>query len=113
MIPTHGLVAEFREAAGAGDDRSERWTAIRQEIVQLKGELDRGNRPGIAHELAELVFEAYSTAIAHDIRLDSAIRQIHRSRMSDFGSRPYTPNMWRAIAPIEPVVVRDGNDDAA
>lgn len=105
MIPTFGLVTDFRVAAGVGDDREKRWPVLRERVVEVKKELDRGNRAGIARELAELVYEVYGTAIAHDVRLDAAIKEVHQARMTGLKGRPTTPNMWRAIRPLDESVV--------
>ncbi|MEV8597051.1 MazG nucleotide pyrophosphohydrolase domain-containing protein [Streptomyces sp. NPDC052013] len=48
--------------------------------VSVKGPLDR-----LAHELADVVYVAYGTALVHGIDLDEVIAEIHRSNMTKLG----------------------------
>ncbi|WP_320780936.1 MazG nucleotide pyrophosphohydrolase domain-containing protein [Streptomyces sp. CRN 30] len=48
--------------------------------VSVEGSLDR-----LAHELADVVYVAYGTALVHGIDLDEVIAEIHRSNMTKLG----------------------------
>ncbi|MFK0286724.1 MazG nucleotide pyrophosphohydrolase domain-containing protein [Streptomyces sp. NPDC090499] len=48
--------------------------------VAVEGPLDR-----LAHELADVVYLAYGTALVHGIDLDEVLAEIHRSNMSKLG----------------------------
>jgi predicted HAD superfamily Cof-like phosphohydrolase len=48
--------------------------------VAVEGPLDR-----LAHELADVVYVAYGTALVHGIDLDQVIAEIHRANMSKLG----------------------------
>jgi predicted HAD superfamily Cof-like phosphohydrolase len=48
--------------------------------VAVDGPLDR-----LAHELADVVYVAYGTALVHGIDLDEVIAEIHRANMSKIG----------------------------
>lgn len=48
--------------------------------VSVIGPLDR-----LAHELADVVYVAYGTALVHGIDLDAVIAEIHRSNMTKLG----------------------------
>ncbi|MFH9402406.1 MazG nucleotide pyrophosphohydrolase domain-containing protein [Streptomyces sp. NPDC017638] len=48
--------------------------------VAVQGPLDR-----LAHELADVVYVAYGTALVHGIDLDEVIAEIHRANMSKRG----------------------------
>lgn len=48
--------------------------------VSVAGPLDR-----LAHELADVVYVAYGTALVHGIDLDQVIAEIHRANMSKLG----------------------------
>ncbi|MFI9568227.1 pyrophosphohydrolase domain-containing protein [Streptomyces rishiriensis] len=48
--------------------------------VSVSGPLDR-----LAHELADVVYVAYGTALAHGIDLDAVLAEIHRSNMTKLG----------------------------
>ncbi|MGV9291674.1 pyrophosphohydrolase domain-containing protein [Streptomyces sp. NPDC003719] len=48
--------------------------------VSVTGPLDR-----LAHELADVVYVAYGTALVHGIDLDAVIAEVHRSNMTKRG----------------------------
>ncbi|MFJ8613637.1 MazG nucleotide pyrophosphohydrolase domain-containing protein [Streptomyces sp. NPDC093675] len=48
--------------------------------VAVTGPLDR-----LAHELADLVYVVYGTALVHGIDLDAVIAEIHRANMTKIG----------------------------
>lgn len=48
--------------------------------VSVSGPLDR-----LAHELADVVYVAYGTALVHGIDLDAVLAEIHRSNMTKVG----------------------------
>ncbi|GGW20555.1 MazG nucleotide pyrophosphohydrolase domain-containing protein [Streptomyces capoamus] len=48
--------------------------------VAVEGPLDR-----LAHELADVVYVAYGTALVHGIDLDEVIAEVHRANMSKRG----------------------------
>lgn len=48
--------------------------------VSVTGPLDK-----LAHELADVVYVAYGTALVHGIDLDAVIAEIHRSNMTKLG----------------------------
>ncbi|GHE62520.1 MazG nucleotide pyrophosphohydrolase domain-containing protein [Streptomyces capitiformicae] len=92
--PAH-LVREFHLAFGldartAPTEVSPELAAHRGELlaeeaaevaeVAVEGSLDR-----LAHELADVVYVAYGTALVHGIDLDEVIAEIHRSNMTKRG----------------------------
>ncbi|MFJ4622947.1 MazG nucleotide pyrophosphohydrolase domain-containing protein [Streptomyces sp. NPDC088812] len=89
------LVREFHRACGLDvrstpTEVSPRLAAHRGELlaeeaaevaeVSVSGPLDR-----LAHELADVVYVAYGTALVHGIDLDAVIAEIHRSNMTKRG----------------------------
>ncbi|MDX3803401.1 MazG nucleotide pyrophosphohydrolase domain-containing protein [Streptomyces sp. AK04-3B] len=48
--------------------------------VAVSGPLDR-----LAHELADVVYVAYGTALVHGIDLDAVLAEVHRSNMTKLG----------------------------
>ncbi|UUU25342.1 MazG nucleotide pyrophosphohydrolase domain-containing protein [Streptomyces sp. DSM 40750] len=89
------LVREFHQAFGldartAPTEVSPELAAHRGELlaeeaaevaeVAVDGPLDR-----LAHELADVVYVAYGTALVHGIDLDAVIAEIHRSNMTKLG----------------------------
>ncbi|MFJ7967392.1 MazG nucleotide pyrophosphohydrolase domain-containing protein [Streptomyces sp. NPDC096324] len=89
------LVREFHRAFGldvraAPTEVSPKLAAHRGELlaeeaaevaeVSVDGPLDR-----LAHELADVVYVAYGTALVHGIDLDAVIAEIHRANMTKLG----------------------------
>ncbi|MFJ5772596.1 MazG nucleotide pyrophosphohydrolase domain-containing protein [Streptomyces sp. NPDC093094] len=89
------LVREFHEAFGldarstpaevAPDLAEHRGELLAEEAaevaeVSVSGPLDR-----LAHELADVVYVAYGTALVHGVDLDEVIAEIHRSNMTKLG----------------------------
>ncbi|MFE9810142.1 MazG nucleotide pyrophosphohydrolase domain-containing protein [Streptomyces sp. NPDC005227] len=89
------LVREFHRAFGLDDpsiptEVSAGLAAHRGELlaeeaaevaeVSVEGPLDR-----LAHELADVVYVAYGTALVHGIDLDAVIAEIHRANMTKIG----------------------------
>ncbi|WP_324785096.1 MazG nucleotide pyrophosphohydrolase domain-containing protein [Streptomyces sp. H51] len=54
--------------------------AVEVAEVAVTGPLDK-----LAHELADVVYVAYGTALVHGIDLDAVIAEIHRSNMTKLG----------------------------
>ncbi|MFJ8792397.1 MazG nucleotide pyrophosphohydrolase domain-containing protein [Streptomyces sp. NPDC102462] len=65
-------------AAHRGDLLAEEAAEVAE--VSLAGPLDR-----LAHELADVVYVAYGTALVHGIDLDAVLAEVHRSNMSKRG----------------------------
>ncbi|MFD7547916.1 MazG nucleotide pyrophosphohydrolase domain-containing protein [Streptomyces sp. NPDC059578] len=89
------MVNEFHRAFGLDartvpEEVPARLAAHRQDLldeevaevaeVAVDGPLDR-----LAHELADVVYVAYGTALVHGIDLDRVIAEIHRANMSKLG----------------------------
>ncbi|MEU6776888.1 MazG nucleotide pyrophosphohydrolase domain-containing protein [Streptomyces sp. NPDC046759] len=89
------LVREFHRAFGL-DARSTP-TEVDPELAAHRGELlaeeaaevtevaVHGPLDRLAHELADVVYVAYGTALVHGIDLDQVIAEIHRANMSKLG----------------------------
>ncbi|GAA0602367.1 hypothetical protein HPO96_19610 [Kribbella sandramycini] len=90
-------VREFHEVFGLSHpDRPTPLTAelaearqrILDEEVREVAEATRGGNLGeIAHELADVVYAAYGTAISYGIDLDAIITEIHRANMTKLDRR--------------------------
>ncbi|WP_406839174.1 MazG nucleotide pyrophosphohydrolase domain-containing protein [Streptomyces sp. AHU1] len=65
-------------AAHRGELLAEEATEVAE--VSVGGPLDR-----LAHELADVVYVAYGTALVHGIDLDAVIAEIHRANMTKIG----------------------------
>ncbi|MFJ6081651.1 MazG nucleotide pyrophosphohydrolase domain-containing protein [Streptomyces sp. NPDC092369] len=83
-------VAVGLDARGTPTEVSAQLAAHRRELlveeaaevaeVSVAGPLDK-----LAHELADVVYVAYGTALVHGIDLDAVIAEIHRSNMTKVG----------------------------
>ncbi|MBL3666884.1 hypothetical protein JL475_12940 [Streptomyces sp. M2CJ-2] len=89
------LVREFHRAFGL--DARETPTEVSPALAAHRGELlaeeaaevaevaVHGPLDRLAHELADVVYVAYGTALVHGIDLDAVISEIHRSNMTKRG----------------------------
>ncbi|UXY30351.1 MazG nucleotide pyrophosphohydrolase domain-containing protein [Streptomyces sp. HUAS TT20] len=89
------LVREFHLAFGL--DARSRPTEVSAELAAHRGELlaeeaaevaevaVSGPLDRLAHELADVVYVAYGTALVHGVDLDAVIAEVHRSNMSKLG----------------------------
>jgi predicted HAD superfamily Cof-like phosphohydrolase len=80
-----GLDARTRPQEVSPDLAAHRGELLAEEAeevaeVAVEGPLDR-----LAHELADVVYVAYGTALVHGIDLDEVIAEIHRANMSKLG----------------------------
>jgi len=89
------LVREFHRAFGL-DARStptevpaelaaHRWDMLAEEAAEVAEVSVEGPLDKLAHELADVVYVAYGTALVHGIDLDEVIAEIHRANMSKLG----------------------------
>ncbi|MFE9613437.1 MazG nucleotide pyrophosphohydrolase domain-containing protein [Streptomyces sp. NPDC006012] len=90
-----GLVREFHLAFGL--DARSRPAEVSPELAAHRGELlaeeaaevaevsVTGPLDRLAHELADVVYVAYGTALVHGIDLDAVLAEVHRSNMSKVG----------------------------
>lgn len=89
------LVREFHRVFGL--DARERPEEVGSELAAHRGELLAeeaaevaevsvgGPLDRLAHELADVVYVAYGTALVHGIDLDEVLAEIHRANMSKVG----------------------------
>lgn len=90
-----GLVREFHTAFGL-DVRSvpaeispahaaHRQDLLAEEVAEVAEASAEGSLAHLAHELADVVYVAYGTALVHGIDLDAVIAEVHRANMSKLG----------------------------
>jgi predicted HAD superfamily Cof-like phosphohydrolase len=88
-------LAEFHEVfdvprQAAPGPLSEELAAVRQrlldeEVGEVAEAVQGGNLAEIAHELADVVYVTYGTALAYGIDLDVVLAEVHRANMSKLG----------------------------
>ncbi|MFG2606989.1 MazG nucleotide pyrophosphohydrolase domain-containing protein [Streptomyces sp. NPDC048514] len=90
-----GLVREFHSAFGLGarstpgqvapELAAHRGELLAEEAAEVAEVAVAGPLDRLAHELADVVYVAYGTALVHGIDLDEVIAEIHRANMSKLG----------------------------
>ncbi|WP_190121395.1 MazG nucleotide pyrophosphohydrolase domain-containing protein [Streptomyces inusitatus] len=89
------LVQEFHHAFGldARTTPSEippelaahRHELLAEEVAEVEEVSVAGPLDSLAHELADVVYVAYGTALVHGIDLDAVLAEVHRANMSKLG----------------------------
>jgi predicted HAD superfamily Cof-like phosphohydrolase len=89
------LVREFHLAFGldarrtptevASDLAAHRGELLAEEAAEVAEVAVTGPLDRLAHELADVVYVAYGTALVHGIDLDAVIAEVHRSNMTKIG----------------------------
>ena len=99
MTPAE-MLAEFHQAFGVHIEPrptfpptpviEQRLELLREECAEVEGAVFGGSLADIAHELADVVYVAYGTALAYGIDLDPVIAEVHRANMTklDLYGRP-------------------------
>lgn len=64
---------------------SARQRLLDEEISEVAEAVRSGDLAAIAHELADVVYVAYGTALAYGIDLDAVLAEVHRANMSKLG----------------------------
>ncbi|MER5770788.1 pyrophosphohydrolase domain-containing protein [Streptomyces sp. NPDC001985] len=89
------LVQEFHRAFGL-DTRAvpaqvppelaaHRHDLLAEEVAEVEEVAVLGPLDSLAHELADVVYVAYGTALVHGIDLDAVLAEVHRANMSKLG----------------------------
>lgn len=58
---------------------------LEEEVAEVAEAVRSGELHEIAHELADVVYVAYGTAISYGIDLDEVLAEVHRANMSKLG----------------------------
>jgi len=121
MYEAQKMVREFHkefdihvaENPGVPDAKT---TALRERLIQeefdeLKEAMKAGNLPGIAKELADLLYVVYGTAVSYGIDMAPVFREVQRSNMSKVGGYKRDDGKWvkpptYSPARIEPILDR-------
>lgn len=88
------LLAEFRPAIPDEATRRLRVKLIQEEFDEVKEALARQDLPGIAKELADLLYVIYGTAVSCGIDMDPVFREVHRSNLSKVGGYKREDGKW-------------------
>ncbi|RMH32276.1 MAG: hypothetical protein D6690_14045 [Nitrospirae bacterium] len=67
---------------------------IQEEFDELKAALETKDLPGIAKELADLLYVVYGTAVSYGIDMEPVFEEVHRSNMSKVGGYKREDGKW-------------------
>ncbi len=84
---------------------------IQEEFDELKEAMKAEHLPGIAKELADLLYVVYGTAVSYGIDMAPVFREVQRSNMSKVGGYKRDDGKWvkpstYSPARIEPILER-------
>ncbi|OII60754.1 hypothetical protein BJP40_07705 [Streptomyces sp. CC53] len=80
-----GLAARTRPAEVPPEVARHRQDLLEEEVSELGEAAAAGGLVEFAHELADVVYVAYGTALVHGIDLDAVLEEVHRANMSKLG----------------------------
>ncbi|MFI6622013.1 MazG nucleotide pyrophosphohydrolase domain-containing protein [Streptomyces sp. NPDC050528] len=80
-----GLDARSTPTEVAPDLAAHRGELLAEEAAEVAEVSVTGPLDKLAHELADVVYVAYGTALVHGVDLDAVIAEIHRSNMTKVG----------------------------
>lgn len=104
MIDPQAMVEEFhRKFDIAVSDRPTlpeeatrqlRVRLIQEEFGELQEAMVAQDLPGVAKELADLLYVVYGTAVAYGVDMDPVFREVHRSNLSKVGGYKRADGKW-------------------
>jgi predicted HAD superfamily Cof-like phosphohydrolase len=128
MIDQQRMVEEFHRrfeiligAAPAVPDETTtalRMRLIQEESAELREALAQQDLPGVAKELADLLYVVYGTAVSCGIDMEPVFREVHRSNMSKVGGHKRADGKWvkppgYSPAAIHPILAAQGPTEPA
>ncbi len=93
--PASAALAEFHRAFGLAyravpqcpvPEGALRVDLLREEVDEYAEAVAAGDLSGLAHELADVVYVAYGTALTYGFDLDAVVAEVHRANMSKLGA---------------------------
>lgn len=89
------------------DDRTRalRERLIQEEFDELKEAMAHNDLPGIAKEMADLLYVVYGTAVSYGIDMEPVFREVHRSNMSKVGGYKRADGKWVKPSTYSPAVI--------
>lgn len=115
MSPEQQMVEAFHKqfeilaqaAPRVADERTRRLRLrlIEEELGELRESLEQDDLPGIAKELADLLYVVYGTAVSYGIDMTPVFREVHRSNMSKVGGYKREDGKWMKPATYSPADV--------
>ena len=96
-----------RQTPGQIDEqtRALRERLIHEEFEELKEAMANDDLPGLAKELADLLYVVYGTAVSYGIDMEPVFREVHRSNMSKVGGHKREDGKWVKPATYSPASI--------
>ena len=67
---------------------------IQEEFTELQEAMAAQDLPGVAKELADLLYVVYGTAVSYGVDMDPVFREVHRSNLSKVGGYKREDGKW-------------------
>ncbi|MET8013053.1 MazG nucleotide pyrophosphohydrolase domain-containing protein [Streptomyces sp. NPDC005271] len=80
-----GLDARTTPTEVSPELAAHRQELLAEEVAEVAEATRHGTLDHLAHELADVVYVAYGTALVHGIDLDAVIAEVHRANMTKLG----------------------------
>ena len=97
-----GLTIASRPAALVVELAELRQRLLGEEVAEVGEAAGRGSVVEVAHELADVVYVAYGTALTYGIDLDAVIAEVHRANLSKLAPRGEADGKARKGAHYQP-----------
>jgi len=78
---------------------------IQEEFAELQEAMAAQDLPGVAKELADLLYVVYGTAVSYGVDMDPVFREVHRSNLSKVGGYKRADGKWVKPATYSPAQV--------
>jgi predicted HAD superfamily Cof-like phosphohydrolase len=78
---------------------------IQEEFAELQDAMAAEDLPGVAKELADLLYVVYGTAVSYGVDMDPVFREVHRSNLSKVGGYKRADGKWVKPATYSPAQV--------
>ncbi len=116
MMEPQDMVAEFhrkfdivigdRPSIPAEATRQLRVRLIQEEFAELQEAMAAQDLPGVAKELADLLYVVYGTAVSYGVDMDPVFREVHRSNLSKVGGYKREDGKWVKPSTYSPADVK-------
>ena len=78
---------------------------IQEEFEELQEAMAAQDLPGVAKELADLLYVVYGTAVSYGMDMDPVFREVHRSNLSKVGGHKRADGKWVKPSTYSPAQV--------
>jgi len=78
---------------------------IQEEFEELQEAMVAQDLPGVAKELADLLYVVYGTAVSYGMDMDPVFREVHRSNLSKVGGHKRADGKWVKPSTYSPAQV--------